>query len=260
MSPPSTLILTMQATTDAAAFRGTLGVLGGMGPLSSAEFVRTIYEHARGAREQEDPAVLLYSDPSFPDRTEAFLAGAEERVAVPLEAALRRLVQMGAARLVVCCMTAHHVFPRLPQELRARLVSLVDVTIGELERTPGRHLLVCSSGSRALRIFERHPAWPRVADRVLLPDPDEQTALHRDIIYRAKRNVDARELLPVLASALERHGVTSFVAGCSEVHLLAKRFLALPEGAGYSCVDPFDLLARRVAHAGAGAAAPLAPV
>ena len=247
----------MQATTDAVAIRGALGVLGGMGPLSSAEFVRTIYERARGEREQEDPVVLLYSDPSFPDRTEAFLSGAEERVAVPLEAALRRLVEMGADRLVVCCVTAHHVFPRLPAELRARLVSMVDLTLEAVERVPGRHLLVCSTGSRALRVFERHPAWPRVADRVLLPDAGEQAALHRDMIYRAKRNVDARELLPVLASTLERHGVTSFIAGCSEVHLLAKRFRTLPEGARYSCVDPFDLLARRVAHA--GAAVPLVP-
>jgi aspartate racemase len=224
-----------------------LGVLGGMGPLSSAEFVRTIYEHVRGEREQDDPAVLLYSDPSFPDRTEAFLAGEEERVSVPLEAALRRLLALGADRLVVCCMTVHHVFPRLPADLRARLVSMVDVTVEAVERTPGRHLLVCSTGARTLQIFQAHPAWPRVAGRVVLPDPDEQTALHRDMIYRAKRNVDPHELLPVLVSVLERRGLRSFVAGCSEVHLLAKRFLASPAGAGYACVDPFDLLARRVA-------------
>lgn len=245
----------MHATTEET--RGALGVLGGMGPLSSAEFVRTIYEHVRGDHEQQDPTVLLYSDPSFPDRTTAFLAGEEERVAVPLEAALRRLVQMGADQLVVCCMTAHHLFPRLPADLRARLVSMVDVALAELERTPGRHLLVCSNGSRALGIFERHPAWPRVADRVALPDPGEQAALHADMIYRAKRNVDPRELLPVLERVMERHGVSSFVAGCSEVHLLAKRFLALPRGAGYACIDPFDLLARRVASQAARPAAPL---
>lgn len=243
------------AVTQDMPLPRALGVLGGMGPLSSAEFVRTIYEHVRGEREQEDPAVLLYSDPSFPDRTEAFLAGEEERIAVPLEAALRRLMGMGADRLVVCCMTAHHVFPLLSDAVRARLVSMVDVTIEALEHAPGRHLLVCSNGSRALGIFERHPAWARVADRVVLPDADEQAALHRDVIYRAKRNVDPHALLPVLEAALRRHGVTSFVAGCSEVHLLAKAFLASPRGAGYACVDPFDLLAQRVAHGAAHAAA-----
>jgi aspartate racemase len=134
---------------------------------------------------------------------------------------------------------------------------MVDLAVEAVQRAPGRHLLVCSSGARALGIFERHPAWPDIAPRVVLPDADEQAALHRGMIYRAKRNVDAAELLPVLSCALERHGVTSFIAGCSEVHLLAKRFVALPGGAGYSCVDPFDLLARRVAQQAADAA-PLA--
>lgn len=245
------------AVTQGAGLTRALGVLGGMGPLASAEFVRTVYEHVRGAREQDDPAVLLYSDPSFPDRTEALLAGEDERIAMALEAALRLLLRMGADRLVVCCMTAHHVFPRLSPAVRERLVSLADLAVEALERTPGRHLLVCSNGTRTLGIFERHPAWPRVAERVVLPDPEEQAALHRDMIYRAKRNVDPHEVLPVLVAALQRHGVTSFVAGCSEVHLLAKRLLASPRGAGYACVDPFDLLARRVAHeaARAGAAA-----
>jgi aspartate racemase len=252
-------IMQAAVTKDAGPARA-LGVLGGMGPLSSAEFVRTIYEHVGGTREQDDPAVLLYSDPSFPDRTEAFLAGEEERIAGLLEDALRRLLRMGADRLVVCCMTAHHVFPLLSPRVRRRLVSLVDLALEAVERTPGRHLLVCSNGARTLGIFERHPAWPRVAGRVVLPDPDEQAALHRDMIYRAKRNVDPHEVLPVLAAALERHQVTSFVAGCSEVHLLAKRFPASPRGAGYACVDPFDLLARRVAHGAprADAAASLA--
>ena len=225
-----------------------LGVLGGMGPLSSAEFVRTIYEQATDGREQDDPVVHLYSDPSFPDRTEAFLAGREELVLAPMVSALERLVEMGAGRLVVCCMTSHHLLPRLPSALRARVVSLVDLAVEALERAPGRHLMVCSTGTRRMRIFERHPRWERVAARVVIPADAEQEALHRDLIYRAKRSVDPLELAPVLTEVLERHGLSSFVAGCSEVHLVAKRLLASPRGEGLSCVDPFALLARRVAE------------
>ena len=54
-----------------------LGVLGGMGGLASAEFVKTIYElsGAESHLEQDEPALVMYSDPAFPDRTEAFLRG-----------------------------------------------------------------------------------------------------------------------------------------------------------------------------------------
>lgn len=225
---------------------GTIGILGGMGPLASADFVRTLYERAPAAREQDAPVVLLHSDPSIPDRTEAFLAGRDDEVLAPVTAALERLVEMGAERLVVCCMTAHHLLPRLPAALRARVVSVVDVAVEALARAPGPHLMVCTRGTRVLRIFEQHPGWAQVADRVVLADDAEQELLHRDFIYPSKGPHDPRRLAAVLAGSLERHGVRSFLVGCSEVHMLARPFLALPEGAGYGCVDPFLLVADRL--------------
>ena len=54
-----------------------LGVVGGLGPLVSAEFLKAIYEHTSWTREQDAPRVLLYSDPTFVDRTTALLSGAD---------------------------------------------------------------------------------------------------------------------------------------------------------------------------------------
>ena len=44
-----------------------------MGPLASAEFLKTIYEFNFSRTEKDAPAFVLYSDPSVPDRTEAIL-------------------------------------------------------------------------------------------------------------------------------------------------------------------------------------------
>lgn len=52
-----------------------LGVLGGMGPLASAEFVNTVYRLNMTEPEQQAPALVLRSDPSIPDRTAAILSG-----------------------------------------------------------------------------------------------------------------------------------------------------------------------------------------
>ena len=56
-----------------------LGVVGGMGPLASAEFVKTIYEYGLNRREQESPSVVLVSDPTFPDRTSVSWQGIATR-------------------------------------------------------------------------------------------------------------------------------------------------------------------------------------
>ena len=52
-----------------------LGILGGMGPLASAKFLSTVYRLNLVEPEQEAPNCILLSDPSFPNRTKAILAG-----------------------------------------------------------------------------------------------------------------------------------------------------------------------------------------
>ena len=58
--------------------RPIIGIVGGMGALASAEFVKTIYEFSADRREQDSPIVMLSSDPTFPDRTEMLLRGARD--------------------------------------------------------------------------------------------------------------------------------------------------------------------------------------
>ena len=228
------------------ALRGgdCLGILGGMGPLASAEFLKTVYESNLGEREQTAPRVVMLSDPSFPDRTEALLAGRDEEVLRPLVGALRLLCDMGATRLVICCVTAHHLLPRLPADLRARVVSLLDVIFDRLEQTRGRHLLVCSSGTRLGGLFERHERWPAAAPHVVLPDEADQQVIHRDLIYPMKTDPDVSKQVPLLGSLLKRYGVGSFIAGCTEVHMLAKRPELSAGRAGVDCIDPLAIIAR----------------
>ena len=237
----------------AASTRSVFGVLGGMGPLASAEFMKTIYECSGAvcAREQQSPAVVLYSDPTFPDRTESFLGGGDETVRRKLVESLERLCDSGATRIVICCMTIHYLVPGLPSALRERVVSLPDVILARLEEGGRRHLMVCSSGTRKLEIFERHERWPRAKEFVVFPEEADQRRLH-ELIYEVKQNRGLREAGSFIESMLARHELDAFAAGCSEIHLLAKR-MAASAGAGegrakYSCLDPLAIIARQLAE------------
>lgn len=227
--------------------RHLYGIVGGMGPLASAEFVKTVYELSLEGPEQQAPALLLYSDPSVPDRTDAFIAGRSQAVLDRLTEALGHLRRMGATRTVICCVTAHYLLPRLPAAERAPLVSLLDVLADALESRPGRHLLLCTTGTRRLRLFEQHPRRKLFAARLVLPDDEDQERIHHDFIYPLKRNPDLRALTPVLEPMLDRYGADSFAAGCTEIHLLAKHVGAggWPRAAGF--VDPLTLVAQGVA-------------
>jgi aspartate racemase len=221
-----------------------LGVVGGAGPLASAEFIKTIYECSLGEREQEAPIVLLYSDPTFPDRTEALLAGDYEPTLTKLVAALEWLRDSGASQTVICCVTMHHLLKHVPADLREQVISLVDVIIDAVARSRERHVLVCSTGARRLEIFQSHERWREIEDYVLWPDETDQQFIHQQLIYQVKQNRNLDELLPPFVRLVEKYNTRSFVAGCTEIHLLAKRLALWSEG----IVDPLLLIAREVAE------------
>src|SRR4051794_1138934 len=119
-----------------------LGILGGMGPLASAELIKTIYRLNISGPEQDAPRCVLLSDPSFPDRTEAILKGDTRELARRLTAALGDLSDRGAERIVIACVTIHHVLPEVPEELRRKVISLIDLAIDEVAASQKTHLLL----------------------------------------------------------------------------------------------------------------------
>lgn len=229
--------------------RDILGVLGGMGPVASAEFLKTIYEYGVGEREQDSPIVLVYSDPTFPDRTDAFLAGNYSEILGQLIEGLNRLREMGASRIVICCVTIHHLLPKLPPHLSELVISLPEVVFANIAATEKRHLLICSSGTYQLGIFRNHDQWKHAERYFVLPDEADQQIIHRDLIYRIKKTSDISRLFPLLESLLFKYKVDSFIAGCTEVHLLAKYFMSsIGRHKGYSCIDPLAIIAKQTAR------------
>lgn len=222
------------------------GILGGMGALASAEFLKTIYEDGIADCEQNAPRVLLYSDPTFPDRTEAFLSGQEEVVLDRLIKVVHQLRQLGASVLVLCCVTMHYLVPRLPVELRGLVISVLDVLFAQLKAVEGSHLLICSRGSRNLRLFQKHAEWGHVADRVVLPDEGDQERIHRDLIYPVKRNADLDDLAALLSSLVSDYRAYGFIVGCSELHVIAKHLMTMNSRPRCTCVDPFMALAGQI--------------
>ena len=225
-----------------------LGVLGGMGGLASAEFVRTVYEISGEvcSREQDAPVVVMYSDPTFPDRTEAFLRGETQPLLNKLIEALELLNSMGATQTVICCMTIHYLLPQVPAALRERIISLTDAIFSAVESLKKKHLVISSRGTIKLELLQRHPRWEQARNYFVFPSEPEQRQMH-DLIYEVKQNRNLQEARLFVETLLARHRVKSFVAACSEIHLLAKQFET--SGArqrGYGCIDPLLIIARQV--------------
>ena len=90
----------------------TIGILGGMGPLATADLFRKITLLTDAARDNDHIRVYIDSNARIPDRTAAILSGGKDPVP-EMASALRSLEACGASCVIMPCNTAHYFLPRL---------------------------------------------------------------------------------------------------------------------------------------------------
>jgi aspartate racemase len=232
------------------ATREIFGVVGGMGPLASAEFLKTIYENNTGEREQDSPIVMLYSDPTFPPRPEAFANGEYDELLARLIEVLTRLNKLNVSQIVICCITMHYLLPRVPRDLSEKIVSLLDVVFSSVQESRKKHLMVCSNETRKWEIFESHPRWKALEEFFVLPEADDQNRI-AEFILDIKMNRTDEVMIGFLEHLLHKYKTEVFIAGCTEIHVLAKQFMRSRSARDYGCVDPLAIVAKQIALSGA---------
>lgn len=217
----------------------TLGILGGMGPVVSAEFVRTIYEYNPKPAEQDAPQVILFSLPSAPDRNESIYMKNEERLLVFMETQLRRLDPL-CDRILIGCCTAHHWLPSITAEAKRKVLPIMSIVDRELEKSDEPALLLATLGTYDKRLFRE---GCKNADRIVEPDRTDRELLMGLIYDVLKKGRDPRIALPTVERLLDKYGTRTFISGCTEFHLLAK-ILDARESSSVRAIDAFSIVAR----------------
>ncbi|MBQ7575172.1 MAG: aspartate/glutamate racemase family protein [Bacteroidales bacterium] len=212
-----------------------LGVLGGMGPAASAEFMRLLAEKAPAERDQEHPRVILYSDSMIPNRT-AFLEGKGEDPSPYLLDGIQSLLSWGADLVCVTCNTAHVFIDSFPAELLARLVHIVEETIYQCRiRSPKGAWLTATLGTMNSGLYQVHASRSGYDFRI--PDAGTQREIHdvTDMVKEGKVEEAALKYKEIIERlwAIDRLPV---VGACTELPI-AYDATGLPPEMGISSLD-----------------------
>jgi len=221
-----------------------LGVLGGMGPLASAQFMLRLTQLTPATRDQDHIPTVLWSDPRVPDRTFGYLTGGAD----PLPWLLRGingLRQAGCGAIAVPCNTAHGWYQSMTQAAGMPILHIVDAAALDLRRLglipPAIIGVMGTQATLDMRLYQQ-----RLAEQgwtCIQPDAEQMRYLVAPAIAMVKANhvAEAYPQLVEVVNNLAVRGASAVVLGCTEIPL---GILAGPaNGLCVPVVDTIDALA-----------------
>lgn len=216
-----------------------LGIIGGMGPMATAYFLRRLTELTDAARDQEHIEALIYSVPTIPDRT-AYLLGRSDESPLPVLLRLgSALAAQGAEVLAIPCVTSHGFYAQLSAGISVPVVNALTETADYLAARGVRRVgLMATDGTIKAGVLADALAARGLS--AVLPDESHQRDVMRVIYEDVKAGRAPR--MPLFAGAagnLRAQGAEVILLGCTELSIV-KRDCALDAG----FLDILDVLAR----------------
>ncbi len=218
----------------------TLGVIGGLGPMATALFMRQITAMTDAACDQQHIDMIIRSIPSTPDRTAFLLGSSQDDPLPPVLSAARKLEEDSVACIAIPCVTMSCFMPRLRSALNTTVLDIVEETADCLERAGvGCAGIMATDGTVQFGYFQR--ALEQRGIKAVVPGEDMQ-AFVRDIIFsNVKKNLPAdTDRFFAAADSLRSQGAECVVLGCTELSVV-KRDHEL--GSGF--IDALEALASR---------------
>lgn len=221
----------------------SIGILGGMGPLATADLLRKIILLTKAEKDGDHIRIYIDVNPTIPDRTAAILSGGESPLAQMCDS-LDKLTRCGADCIIMPCNTAHYFLPALQARTTVPFISMLAATAGACAaRYPaGRAAVLATKGTLATGLYA--DALRAAGVSYLIPNEAEQDTLMHiiyDVVKAAKPLAPERGRWAALLDGLRARGADYFILGCTELPIAAQEL----DAAG-PFVDPTEELARAV--------------
>jgi len=217
-----------------------LGILGGMGPQATIDLQQKILNLTAAQRDSEHMRVFVDNHPQIPDRIGAILRGTPSP-APAMQESLDKLAAMGAACIVMPCVSAHYFIPQCNIPKGASFVDMLELAAKACaDRFPGKKVgVLCTVATAQCGLFTRY--LERFSVPCIYPQENDQNKVG-ELILDVKAGKDLNPVaasLRSIAAEMTGRGAEYFVLACTEIPII-HQFEPLP----YPCVDATMELAK----------------
>lgn len=221
----------------------TIGVLGGMGPAATLDFMSKVMALTPAKTDQEHLPMVVWSDPRVPDRTRAIVDFGSPSPVPLLKQGVARLETLGATVIAIPCNTAHHWFREIQLATKVPILHIADCAIAALLETgvsiETRVGIMGTNGTLASGFYQQR--LQEAGLTVVMPSPDVQETLVMPSIRAVKsRNIPlAQDLACRAALLLSQEGADTILLACTELPVAFAQCIS-----EFSFIDATESLAR----------------
>jgi aspartate racemase len=216
-----------------------LGVLGGMGPLATVDFLAKLIAETPAGRDQDHVPVIAYSVPQIPCRVEAILGtGASPLPAMTAGVAV--LMRAGVEAIVIACNTAHFWYDDLARASAVPILHIADAACADIAAGSCVGLLGTEAALHA-GIYQTRLAARDVRSLVNEPELRTRWVLPAIALVKQGRAAEAGRLVEPAIEDLLRQGADTVILACTELPVALDAI-----GSDYRSrvIDPTRALAR----------------
>jgi len=206
-------------------FKSTIGILGGMGPETTADFFKRVIkicEKEYNCTKDEDfPKIVIVSVPIPPvvekvEREEELLKVAKEGI--------RNIVSAGADFIAIPCNTIHIYFEKLQKFSSIPLLNIVE-EVAKVAKEKGYKKLGIMATKTTIDKKLYNGYLQKFGIEVITPT-QEQILEVAKVIHDVERGeiLDSdKEKLKEIAKSLENRGADAIILGCTELPIVLKQ-------------------------------------
>ena len=221
-----------------------LGILGGMGPAASAEFVNRLIAQTSASCDQEHIPFVLWSDPRVPDRSTS-LRNKDDLPLSWLLDGIRGLKSAGCNCIVIPCNTAHFWFDEMKKHAswNSKIIHIVDSVVDALQDVNVTNSTIGIIGTQAtIELGLYQYKLNKLGWNCITPTKEEMNTLVQPAInlIKANNNEAAQPLIMTVVNRLIDSGAKAVVLGCTELPLAVKQ----TEEKGIPLINSIDSLVK----------------
>jgi len=213
----------------------TLGVLGGLGPETTAAFYLNVINKATI---KHRPSICIWSAPLNIKKESAYMAsGANKPYYLEiLKKGIKTLEDAGSDVIVIVCNTVHEFYHELQALTKIPIINLIDEVAHEVKSKYWKEALIfATSNIIQSKLYQR--ALEKVGVKLIVPNQKDQKIIDKLILKILHANAHTQADIDIISNIIEKYQCHYIVLACTDL------FKFFPNKA--SVIDSTEVLVER---------------